>query len=127
MSRKIIISGFFLVETTRNSIVWLMFISLEVTKLLVLIHLMFLLKYWCMFSFQKEREYSLAKSIPYTAHYLDIVSGTKQERGILEWSRLGKAGDETVSRTYDIPLIQKYLDRCLCLRFVLEFKTFRKL
>ncbi|CAG5115657.1 unnamed protein product, partial [Candidula unifasciata] len=47
----------------------------------------------------------------------NTVPGTIEERGLHEWKKVTAAQAENVGKTYDIPFIQKYLDRISCFRY----------
>lgn len=57
-----------------------------------------------------------------TCFVLCIITGTEEERGINKWRRYEHSGDENEvdnsMRIYDLPWIQKYLDRVAFFRYL---------
>ncbi|KAH9525785.1 hypothetical protein Btru_002366 [Bulinus truncatus] len=54
------------------------------------------------------------------ACFLDnTIPGTAEERGLLEWNKhKGGSVDDDMMTVYDLPLIQKYLDRLACTKYL---------
>ncbi|XP_055874425.1 solute carrier family 23 member 2-like isoform X2 [Biomphalaria glabrata] len=53
------------------------------------------------------------------AFFLDnTIPGTREERGLLEWNKVKVGSEDEDLSVYDLPLIQKYLNRLACTKYI---------
>ena len=62
-------------------------------------------------------------------YFIISVAGTDKERGILAWKKQletlnGEEAEQTNSKTYDIPLVTKYIRKVACFRLIPVCPTF---